>query len=207
MKGQRKCRNCGEVFTKAQPLQQVCGYKCAAQYAAKERAKKVEKDWQVKRKKMLPTAHAKKYKAQFQSEINKLARLIDLKFGHTTCIDCGRFFLPNRQQHGAHFTSVGSNHSIRFNLHNIHSATSDCNKYSDKHHEGYRLGLVLRYGDDYLSKVEGLPQRYPSIHLSEIEIVEKLKICRKLIRTLPTIFAADAIKMRELLNHFLGIYK
>jgi hypothetical protein len=151
-----------------------------------------------------PSTHEKKYTGHLQNGINKLARLIDAKFGYSTCIDCGNYF--GDQCDGAHFTGVGGNHSTRYNLHNIHSARAHCNKYSDKHKQGYTIGLKERYGESYLTLVEELPIKYKYIKISAVEVVEKLKIVRSLVKNFDTFQAENSIAMRENFNNIIGIY-
>jgi hypothetical protein len=172
--------------------------------AKKQVKDKEKKDWNAQRNELLPVVHEKKYKGLLQNEINKLSRMIDAKFGYTTCIDCGKAF--GKQVDAAHHTSIGSNNSIRYNLHNLHSAKSDCNKYSDKHHQGYAIGLKERYGESYLTLVEELPIRYKYIKVSAVEVYEKLKLVRSLVKNFDTFKAENAIEMRENFNAIIGIY-
>jgi len=172
--------------------------------AKKQVAKEKDKELNEKINSWKPTVHEKKYKGLLQNEVNKLSRMIDTKFGYNTCIDCGKPF--GAQSDGAHYSSVGSNHSIRYNLHNIHAAKSDCNKYSDKHHQGYTIGLKERYGESYLTLVEELPVKYKYIKISAVEVVEKLKIVRSLVKNFDTFQAENSIAMRENFNNIIGIY-
>lgn len=181
----------------------------------KEVAKKMEKaKKQVKKEKdkelndkinsWKPSVHEKKYKGLLQNEVNKLSRMIDAKFGYTLCIDCGKPF--GSQIDACHFNGVGSNHSIRYNLHNLHSGKSDCNQFSDKHKQGYTIGLKERYGESYLTLVEELPIKYKYIKISAVEVVEKLKIVRSLVKNFDTFQAENSIAMRENFNNIIGIY-
>ena len=167
--------------------------------------KKVEKEEREKDRKLLPIVHEKKYKKLLQMEINKLSRMIDAKFGYVTCIDCGKSF--GNQIDAAHYNGVGSNHSIRYNLHNLHSAKSDCNQYSDKHKQGYTIGLKERYGESYLAMVENLPLKYKYVKLSAVEVYEKLKVVRGLIKNFDTLQSESSLAMRETLNNIIGIYE
>jgi RNA polymerase-binding transcription factor DksA len=172
--------------------------------AKKQIENKEKSDWNKKKQELLPVVHEKKYKGLLQNEINKLSRMIDAKFGYTLCIDCGKPF--GNQIDAAHFTSVGSNNSIRYNLHNLHSAKSDCNQYSDKHKQGYTIGLKERYGESYLTLVEELPVRYKYIKVSAVEVYEKLKIVRSLVKNFDTFKSENGIAMRESFNNIIGIY-
>lgn len=172
--------------------------------AKKQVAKEKDKELNDKINSWKPTVHEKKYKALLQNEVNKLSRMIDAKFGYITCIDCGKPF--GNQTDAAHFNGVGSNHSIRYNLHNLHSSKSDCNQFSDKHKQGYTIGLKERYGESYLTLVEELPVRYKYIKVSAVEVVEKLKIVRSLVKNFDTFKAENGIAMREMMNGIIGIY-
>ena len=189
-------------LTETEAGQQVIAKKI--EKAKKQVADKDKKDWNAQRNELLPVVHEKKYKGLLQNEINKLSRMIDAKFGYTLCIDCGKPF--GNQIDAAHYTSIGSNNSIRYNLHNLHSAKSDCNQYSDKHKQGYTIGLKERYGESYLTLVEELPIRYKYIKVSAVEVYEKLKIVRSLVKNFDTFKAENAIEMREMFNNVIGIY-
>ena len=209
---QKKCQfsKCGKMF-EPNPFrfnQRTCDNTvCAIGYVQEKQAIKQAKDINEKVKAMKIDTHVKEHKEQLQNEINKLARKIDLKHGYYTCIDCDRTFEGVGNQHGAHFNSVGSNSTLRYHLDNIHSANGHCNKFSDLHHTNYIKGLVKRYGVEYLKKVESLPLKYKSIHITNQDITDKLKIVRLLNRTLHTYQFESAIEEREYFNKIIGIYQ
>lgn len=173
--------------------------------AMRKAKNKLEKDLNDKIKEWKPNVHEKKYKAILQSAINRLAKMIDEKFGFITCIDCDKSF--GNQVDGAHFHAVGGNHSIRYNLHNIHSAKSDCNKYSATHKEGYIAGLKLRYGIEYYEMVESLQQEYQYIKLTNVEVFEKTALVRGLLRNFHLYEFENSIAARDGFNEIIGIYK
>lgn len=201
----RRCKNkaCNMRFQQTQPLQYVCCWKCGIDYAKLLKANKEAKELNDKVASWKPNTHAKEHKKALQDNVNKLSRMIDSPF-YDSCIDCGKPY--GKQTDAAHFHSRGANCSLRYNLHNLHSASSQCNQWSDKHKEGYKIGLVSRYGQDYLTLVENLPLKYPEIHLSNIEIVEKLTIVRKLIRDFKTFNFTNGVSAREVLNRLINIY-
>lgn len=200
-----KCKNtnCKIEFERIRPLQNVCSTKCAIEYSKQLKLKR----WAKEKRTKLPELYPRKYKGYLQDEINKLARKIDSKLLHNTCMDCDKTLIGIKQVDGAHFTSVGSNPTIRYNLHNIHSARSDCNSYSDTHHEGYKEGIIKRYGKPYLNQIEGLKLKYKIIKLSNKEVAEKLAIVRKLNRDFDTFEIIDGVSARDLFNKKIGIYK
>lgn len=203
----KKCKwsKCGKMFTPDRPLQSVCNYVCATGIAKEKQAIKQAKDINEKVKAMKVDTHAKEHKSDLQAEINKLARKIDLKHGYFTCIDCDKEY--GKQTDAAHFYSRGANSTLRYHLDNLHSANSQCNRFSDLHHTNYEKGLIKRYGVEYFKKVESLLLKYKSIHLTNQDITDKLKIVRLLNRTLHTYQFESAIEEREYFNKIIGIYQ
>lgn len=166
--------------------------------------KKEKKEWNEKKAEMKVDTHAKEYKNSLQNEINKLSRMIDLKFEYLTCIDCEKQY--GKQQDAAHFHGRGSNSTLRYHLHNLHSANSQCNLYSDVHHVNYAKGLEKRYGKEYLMYVENLRVSIKEIHLTNKDVVEKLKIVRDIIRHFDTYQFESSLDARTILNGLIGIY-
>jgi len=201
----KKCKECKKLFAPIRSLQMVCSPKCASTYASKKQAEKVKKDVDKKVSELRPIAKESENKKELQTQINLLARKIDASFGYDTCICCERKL--DKQIHGAHYHSVGSNSTLRYNLHNIHSATSHCNQYSNTHISGYKIGLEKRYTNSYFYFVESLPIKHKSIKLNALEIVEKLKLVRKINRDFHTYVFGDAVYARIMLNKLIGIYK
>ena len=182
------------------------GDECTAafvEYANEQR----RKSWRREKRQKLPELYPRKYRGLFQDEINKLARMIDNELGYHACIDCGETLIGIPQVDGSHFKNVGSNLSVRYNLHNIHSSKSDCNQYHGGKKLGYREGITKRYSKAYLDRMDGLGLIYKDIKLTNKEIGEKLKIVRKLIREFETFNIQDGIKARDLFNKIIGIYK
>lgn len=175
-----------------------------ASQGVKTRLEMVEKKkWKEQKVK----AYKKENTGYLQDEINKLARKIDHYFNFK-CIDCDEPYTG--QIDAAHFHNVGSNVTLRFNLHNIHTARAHCNQHKDgsEHKRGYVKGLEKRYGKKYLEYVQGLPLEYPLIKLSAVEIHEKLKIVRNLIRKFDLYKTINRPRLtRSNFNRIIGIYK
>jgi hypothetical protein len=146
-----------------------------------------------------------KRKLDLQKEINKLSRMIDKHF-EFKCIDCDNPF--GKQTDAAHLHNVQGNENIRYNLHNLHSARTHCNKFNSEHKVGYRKGIAKRYGNEYLEFIDvELPKKYKYLGLLDNEVKEKLSIVRKLIRDFETFNLKDGIQAREMFNKIIGIYK
>lgn len=190
--------------------QVYCCTECLLEDMQTERYKrdvsvKIKKEANEQTKRIKVVVYERENKKYLQNEINKLARMIDAKFGYETCICCHRGF--GAQCDGCHYHSTGSNASLRYNLANIHSGSSYCNDYSNTHITGYKEGLATRYGIEYQDYiVNQLPLIYKEIHLSAHDIVEKLAIVRKIIRGLDKVQFKNAIEARDVLNEQIGIY-
>jgi len=176
---------------------------------AKKQVAKVEKDKEDELKRTIkswrPSAHEKKYKKSLQDDVNKLSRMIDAKFGYINCIDCDKS-MEGYQIDACHLMSRGKNCTLSYHLLNLHSGHNHCNFYNEKHEGNYKQGIINRYGEKTLAKILELPLIYKEIHLSSVEIVEKLKIVRSLVKNFDTFKAENAIEMREMMNNVIGIY-
>jgi len=198
----RKCKICKQKYQpEHQTIMALCSPKCIVEYhnrLKEKRAKKEHKELKIK-------VYEKENKKYLQDEINKLSRLIDLKFGYTTCIDCNKPF--NAQTDAAHYHSRGANSTLRYHLDNLHSARSNCNQYSDTHKSGYAIGLIERYGKKYADYVMNeMPLKYSYIKLSPVEVYEKLALVRKLIRDFDSYKFESSLQARKQLNKIIGIY-
>ena len=203
----KKCKECGEKFTPIySTLQFICSPKCAAKYAKEQRKKKEAKKWREEKKVMKVKVYSKEYKKYMENEINKLARMIYAKFKYK-CIDCGKDY--GKQVDAAHYKNKGSNETLRYNLHNLHSAKSDCNQYSSEHKTGYKKGLIERYGEEYEEYIDvKMAVQYSYLGLSETEIYEALSKVRKCIRNFEKhiIKFKDGKEAREFFNQEIGVY-
>jgi hypothetical protein len=198
---QRTCKICKEPYTPYNSLQPCCAnFKCISEVRRLQAEKKLKKEIDSWRPEAKKSENAK----QLQNQINLLARKIDARF-YSTCIDCNKPY--GKQVDGAHYHGRGSNSTLRYNLHNIHSASSQCNQYSDKHKQGYAQGLVARYGLDYASYViDRLPLEIKEIKLTGQDIADKLKLVRYLNRTFDTYDLTDGVVARSLFNKLINIY-
>jgi hypothetical protein len=206
----KSCKACGETFTPSQfnSLQLVCSKNCEYDYKTKialNNLKKIKQAEKIRFKELSIEVHSKDHKKTLQTEINELARMIDKHCGYVNCIDCGKDL--TNQIHGSHYKNVQGHENIRFNLLNIHSSRSECNKYHGGRKDGYEKGLVQRYSQDALNEIEDLDIKYKSSHFTNKEIFEKIKIVRKLKRDLSTFTSTDGIFLRKLLNTIIGLYK
>ena len=207
-----KCKSCKEQHEPFNSLDNWCKkIDCQvnkALYLLEKKKAKDKKDWNKHKSKRLPVLYPKKYKTLLQSQINLLARKIDAHFNYL-CIDCGKPY--GKQIDAAHLHNSQGNENIRFNLHNLHSAKSDCNQFSSEHKVGYRIGIEARYGKEYLNYIDNeLPLEYKYLGLLDTEVAEKLAIVRKINREFDNIvkdLELNSVDMRSYFNGLIGIYK
>ena len=203
----KSCVICGNEFKQFKSTQKVCSTPCAIEYAKQKEKEKAEREWRKEKRQRKEKANPEIRKKDLQKEINKLARKIDNYFGYN-CIDCGKHYTG--QIDAAHFKGVGANDTIRFNLHNIHSARANCNQYNkEQHHRDYPKGLEDRYGKDYLEMVQGLSLEYKHLGLTLYEIKEALKKTRKAIKEFDELIKGnlDGSMARAKFNLIIGIYE
>lgn len=201
---EKKCAVCPKKFTPYKPLQKVCSPACAIEFVRREQAKKEKKDWNAKKKIYIDkTKSPKDWKDDLQTLVNYIVRLID----HSQ--PCIATKSTKGKRNAGHYISVGSNSTLRYNLHNIHIQSEHSNTFKSGDTHRYQRGLIRIYGQDYFDFIEGL-QATPSINLSVEDIKEKIPIARVIIKELkihPKIYdAATRITLRNKYNAQLGIY-
>lgn len=168
--------------------------------AKKEVERKQKADWRAKKKKL--KEQTTNWKSELQTEINKIVRLIDRG---QPCLARGTHA---NQMHAGHVFSVGSNQTIRFNLHNIHRQSAQSNHYQND--DGLlREGLRNEYGQEYFDFVSEL-RRSPSLNYPNKQYKYLTTIARRLRKTIEesglTYSKSDRILMRNYINETLGIY-
>lgn len=178
----KKCAACKTVFEPARSLQKVCSPKCAADFAAKQKAQKAaranreERVSLRERKAKLKTR--REWIAEAQAAFNAYVRERD--FG-LPCISCG---LPPKQVFGGavdcgHFRSVGSAQQHRFNLKNCAAQCVKCNRFLGSNSVEMRKGMVARFG---LEAVEVL-EADQEVRRFDIDYLSRIKrIFRKMTR-------------------------
>ena len=135
---QKKCKICKAYFTPQRPLQLVCQWKCAIDFAKDTKIKTVKKE--VKEAKLKLKSRSDWLK-DTQVVFNKYIRLRDQDDG---CISCGS--KRAYAYHAGHYRSIGSAGHLRFNELNCHRQCSACNTHLSGNLIQYRLGLIGKIG-------------------------------------------------------------
>ena len=169
--------------------------------AEKKVKTKAKIELREKKKKLLTTSDLKK---KLQPLVNKIARLIDTEKG---CISCNHGWegLPfRRKADGGHYTSVGSNESLRFNLFNIYKQCSICNTHLSGNEANYLKGLKRVYGESHAEYVNiELNKLYPLMQWSMMEIEFAIKEARTIIRDIESGKDYTRIEVNQRLKLYL----
>jgi len=171
-----RCKNieCRKLFEKKRPNQVVCSPQCAYAYQKQQRDKKEKREWNKKKKEIKESLKTKKdYEKELQVIFNSYIRERDKGKG---CISCGK---PNGAEQAGHYRSVGSSSHLRFDERNCHGQCIRCNMHLHGNAVNYRIGLVERFGEDYVQSIESdnTPRRYsiPEIIEMKVKIKDKLR--------------------------------
>ena len=160
---QKKCKICKVYFTPQRPLQLVCQWKCAIDFAKDTKIKTVKKE--VKEAKLKLKSRSDWLK-DTQVTFNKYIRLRDQDDG---CISCGS--KSAFSYHAGHYRSIGSAGHLRFNELNCHRQCSACNTHLSGNLIRYRHGLIRKIG---IHAVETLESDNDTIKIG----IEQIKILK-----------------------------
>jgi len=115
-----------------------------AEQRKKERLERAE----VKRRRREQRSWADEH-ADAQKAVNAVVRLRD---AGEPCISCGTPWQPDFQ--AGHYRSRGAAKNLALDLRNIHGQCVQCNLHKHSNAVDYRLGLVGRYGPEFVEALE-----------------------------------------------------
>lgn len=168
------CTGCKERFTKEQMIKLPGGrfhsYDCAIIYASeKQKKQRIKKDKQLhaKAKRELKD-NDKSFQIKKTQEIfNKYIRVRD---ADRPCCSCSRHHAG--QYHAGHYKSVGAHPELRFDERNCYKQCSACNNKLSGNIINYRINLVKRFGEEFISELEG-PHKQKKYTLDELKKLQK----------------------------------
>jgi hypothetical protein len=201
---EKKCKECSNKFTPQRPLQYLCSIECSIKDARKKQKQKEKKADKVVKDKLLSQ---KDYLKMLQTQINVIVRNIDT---NATCISSGRI---GCQFHAGHFHTVGGKPSLRFHLFNIWKQSAQDNNFKSGNIQDYIMNLNILFGSEWVHEnVINLPYKYPVLKLSIPELIEKIAICKQILKEQRlgnhiALSTEDRVNIRNILQKRLGIYK
>ena len=187
----RKCARCREWFHPAREGQVVCSFECASAIGKKQTAKarEVAKARAVKRqreseKEGRQRRRAKresfKTKAQWDKEAQSaFNRYIRIRDEGKPCVSCGNpligksNYLTGSAIDASHYRSRGAASHLKFNVFNVHSACTRCNRQLSGNAVEYRIHLIERIGLDRVERLEAdnEPRRFDIPYLQRIKSI------------------------------------
>lgn len=170
----RKCANkeCRQWFHPVRDTQTVCGYECAS-IVGKEQTRKAREDARrkesAKQRATEKKEHQRRQRAreslktksqwdkEAQAAFNRYIRVLD---EGKPCISCGNpligksNYLTGSAIDASHYRSRGAASHLKFNVFNVHSACTRCNRQLSGNAVEYRIRLIERIGLDRVERLE-----------------------------------------------------
>ena len=174
-KRQKKCQNCGTLFTPFNTIEKWCSPSCGYAIHLKNEAKKERKKSYL-RKQALKSRND--WIKDAQVWVNKFIRARDIAAG-LPCVSCGKYNVG--QMHAGHYRATSISPSIRFHHENIWLQCAQCNLYKHGNLIEYRIELIKRIG---LSRVEWLEEEHPPSKWTIEELQNIINIHKKLYNEL-----------------------
>lgn len=187
----RSCKVCGEKFTPQYDNIRWCCPEHGAIYAldlrAKEKvkaeAKRIREKHQAEkegRQRRQAKRESFKTKAQWDKEAQSaFNRYIRIRDEGKPCISCdaplvGKSnFLTGSAIDASHYRSRGAASHLKFNVFNVHSACTRCNRQLSGNAVEYRIRLIKRIGIEMVERLESdnEPRRFDIPYLQRIKSI------------------------------------
>ena len=187
----RKCAHCREWFHPAREGQVVCSFECAsaigkkqtakARESAKARAVKRQRESEKEgRQRHRAKRESFKTKAQWDKEAQSaFNRYIRIRDEGKPCVSCGSpligksNYLTGSAIDASHYRSRGAASQLKFNVFNVHSACTRCNRQLSGNAVEYRIHLIERIGLDRVERLEAdnEPRRFDIPYLQRIKSI------------------------------------
>lgn len=182
----RRCSNCRKKVDTdvaiVSALKAFCTYECLKTFTAKNADKIADKNRKDKRQEDRKRKEKLKTKGQWtkeaQAAVNAYVRWRDR---NKNCISCNTSLKSEALGGGydaGHYRSRGSAPHLRFRLDNIHGQCKKCNRYLSGNVDKFRVGIVWRYGQEFLDRIEtdNTPKNYSIDDLKRIKHIFTKKL-------------------------------
>lgn len=182
----RRCSNCRKKVDTdvaiVSSLKAFCTYECLKTFTAKNAEKIADKNRKDKRQEDRKRKEKLKTKGQWtkeaQAAVNAYVRWRDR---NKNCISCNTSLKSESLGGGydaGHYRSRGSAPHLRFRLDNIHGQCKKCNRYLSGNVDKFRVGIVWRYGQEFLDRIEtdNKPKNYSIDDLKRIKRIFTKKL-------------------------------
>ena len=169
----RKCKYCGNKYEPKYTSTEPCpNYECRLKHLEANKAKI----------KLASTKRAKERMKSYSQRLGEAKKVfqkwVRFRDKDLPCISCGA--KECEEWAGGHYFKAETYTWLIFDERNCHKqCNAYCNKYRDGSQAEYRIGLVKRYGEEYVKGLEELAQvkqqkRYSNEELEHIKTKYKL---------------------------------
>ncbi|EMS8795793.1 recombination protein NinG [Enterobacter ludwigii] len=181
----KTCPICSTEYIPRSSLQKVChNYKCAiafnkqrdAEIAAREQRKRErEKSADLKQRRDALKTRAE-WEREAQAAFNRYIRMRDM---HQECISHPGKLISNSNYitgsavDASHYRSRGAASHLRFNVFNVHSACTRCNRQLSGNAVEYRIRLIERIGLERVERLEAdnEPRKFDIDYLKRVKSI------------------------------------
>ena len=189
----RKCAHkaCRQWFHPVRDGQVVCSFECAsaigkeqtakAREAAKQKeAQRQRTEEKAGRQRRKAKRESFKTKAQWDKEAQSaFNRYIRIRDEGKECVSCGNpligkcNYLTGSAIDASHYRSRGAASHLKFNVFNVHSACTRCNRQLSGNAVEYRIRLIDRIGLERVERLESNnePRRFDIPYLKRIKSI------------------------------------
>lgn len=169
----RKCLNCKKRFEVKSDNHVLCGFECYSVYQHNQQKKKrLQEEKKQKQEKAVEKEKSKtltQYKTEAKQSFQKYIRLRDQD---QPCISCGKYNCTDWA--GGHYFPAGVYSGMVFDERNCHKqCNSHCNKFRNGNLIEYRIGLVNRYGVEYVEQLESDAIKRKDYKYTKQELIAK----------------------------------
>ncbi|TRL65309.1 hypothetical protein FMV79_14805 [Enterobacter hormaechei] len=189
----RKCAHkaCRQWFHPQREGQIVCSFECAsaigkeqtakAREAAKQKAAQRQRtEEKAGRQRRKAKRESFKTKAQWDKEAQSaFNRYIRIRDEGKECVSCGNpligksNYLTGCAIDASHYRSRGAASHLKFNVFNVHSACTRCNRQLSGNAVEYRIRLIDRIGLERVERLEAdnAPRRFDVTYLKRVKAI------------------------------------
>ncbi|MDC9591733.1 recombination protein NinG [Xenorhabdus sp. XENO-10] len=160
----KTCKICQSEFTPRSTTHTVCSLECTIELSNRNIQRKEERELRRQRSIERQELKARREKLKSQSDWEKEAQAAFNKYIRARdyrreCVSCGcklvgsSNYLTGSAIDASHYRSRGAASHLRFNVFNVHSSCTRCNRQLSGNAVEYRIRLIKRIG---LGRVEAL---------------------------------------------------
>lgn len=181
----KKCPICSTEYTPRSSLQKVChNYRCAIAFNKKRdeelAAREQRKQERLQRDDLRQRREKLKGKSEWQREAQSaFNRYIRWRDYNKECASCGgqligsSNYLTGSAVDASHYRSRGAASHLKFNVFNVHSACTRCNRQLSGNAVEFRIRLIERIGIELVERLEAdnTPRKFDIAYLKRVKAI------------------------------------